>query len=177
MGESDSNGDSPIRIRSYDPEWASRYATEQAALEDAIGEWTVGGIHHIGSTSVPGVDADPVVDILVGTESLGSARACFPPLSLLGYVLERREGAGLHSFAKPSLANRQFSLHLVPIGEPYYTEMLAFRDFLRADRQVAIGFAGMKRDLAGRHADDRQRYRTAKAELIQAVLACARALP
>ena len=61
--------DEPVRIVPYDPSWPERFEEERAALADALGGWVVGGIHHVGSTSVPGLDAKPVIDILVGSSS------------------------------------------------------------------------------------------------------------
>lgn len=61
--------DEPIRLVPYDPSWPERFAEERDALEQAIGAWAIGGIHHIGSTAVPGLDAKPIIDILVGVES------------------------------------------------------------------------------------------------------------
>jgi len=58
----------PIRIAQYDPAWPARFAEERTRLTEAIGAWASGGIHHVGSTAVPGLDAKPVIDILVGVD-------------------------------------------------------------------------------------------------------------
>lgn len=78
--------DEPIRIVPYDPSWPGRFAAEAAALGAPIGRYVTGGIHHVGSTAVPGLDAKPIIDILVGVESLEASRACFEPLAGLGYL-------------------------------------------------------------------------------------------
>jgi|SRR5436190_17695262 len=163
-------GDQPVRIRSYDPQWPARYESERAVLDGAIGGWATGGIHHVGSTAIPGVDAEPVIDILVGTKSLLASGACFALLAQLGYMLGCPWDADVQSLYKPSADCRLYDLHLVPVEAARYSEMLAFRDFLRTDRQVAIGYAALKRDLADRHADDRHGYSAAKIGLIQTVL-------
>jgi GrpB-like predicted nucleotidyltransferase (UPF0157 family) len=54
--------DEPVRIVPYNPRWSVRFEQERAALTDAIGEWVVGGVHHVGSTAVPGLAAKPVID-------------------------------------------------------------------------------------------------------------------
>jgi GrpB-like predicted nucleotidyltransferase (UPF0157 family) len=69
-----------------DPAWPGRFELERAALEEVIGEWLEGDIHHVGSTAVPGLEAKPVIDILAGVGDLESARACFAPLASLGYL-------------------------------------------------------------------------------------------
>ena len=163
--------DKQVRIRSHDPQWAGRYDAERARLENAIGAWAGGGIHHIGSTAIAGVDAVPVIDILVGTDDAAASRACFGPLAGLGYSLEPHGDAQMHSFCAPDPGRREFDLHLAPADGARYAEMLAFRELLRADLQLAIGYAGMKRDLVDRLGSDRKRYAAAKVDLIQAVLA------
>ena len=75
-----------MRIECYDPAWPARFEEERAALAGAIGDWAVGGIHHVGSTAVPGLDAKPVIDILVGVRTLNESRSCFDQLARLGYL-------------------------------------------------------------------------------------------
>ncbi len=159
-----------IRISAHDPAWAGLYEEERATLEVALGARAGGGIHHIGSTAIAGVHAEPVIDILVGTTDETASRACFAPLAGLGYALEHGD-AQMHLFCKPDPQRRAYDLHLVPATAPRFAEMLAFRELLRSDLQVAIGYAGMKRDLAERLGGDRARYSAAKTDLIQAVLA------
>jgi len=76
-------GDEPIRLLPYDPSWPQRFEEERIALEEAIGGWVVGGIHHVGSTAVPGLAAKPVIDILVAVQDLETSRACFGALTEL----------------------------------------------------------------------------------------------
>lgn len=163
--------DRPVRIRSHDPGWAERYDAERELLERTIGNRASGGIHHIGSTAIAGVDAVPVIDILVGTDDATASRSCFGPLAELGYSLEPHGDAEMHCFCKPDPAQRAFDLYLAPTGGPRFAEMLTFRELLRADLQTAIGYAGMKRDLADRLGSDHSRYAAAKIDLIQVVLA------
>jgi GrpB-like predicted nucleotidyltransferase (UPF0157 family) len=68
-------GDEQVQIRPYDRRWPGRFARERDLLQRAIGEFTVGGIHHVGSTAVPGLDAKPIIDILAGIRDLDSGRA------------------------------------------------------------------------------------------------------
>jgi len=75
----------PVRIVPYDASWPARFEAEKTLLRGAIGRWVTGGIHHVGSTAVPGLAAKPVIDILVGVEDLPSSRGCFAELEKLGY--------------------------------------------------------------------------------------------
>ncbi len=159
--------DEPIRLSPYDPAWPARFEQERAALQEAIGEWAVGGIHHVGSTAVPGLEAKPIIDILVGVRNLDGSRACFDPLARLGYLYAPYLPDEMHWFCKPDPSHRTHHLHLVPVGSRRYEDELAFRDRLRADPTVAGEYATLKRDLAGRFEHDREGYTDAKAGFIR----------
>ncbi len=163
--------DEPIRIVSYDREWPQRFEVERELLEGAIGGWVSGGIHHVGSTAVPGLDAKPVIDILAGVESLDGSRGCFEPLAELGYVHAPYLADEMHWFCKPDPRRRTHHLHLVPTGSARFRDELAFRDLLRRDPETAQRYAELKRDLAARFADDREAYTEAKTPFIRDALA------
>jgi len=164
------SGDEPIRLVTSDPAWPARFELERAALERRIGEWAVGGVHHVGSTAVPGLIGKPIIDILVGVRDLETSRACFEPLAELGYLYAPYLPAVMHWFCKPDPARRTHHLHLISVGSPRYCDELAFRDLLRVDPQVAAEYSALKRDLAGRHPDDREAYTEAKGTFIRAAL-------
>lgn len=161
--------DEPIQLVPYDPSWPGKFAKEQAALDEAIGGW-VTGIHHVGSTAVPGLDAKPIIDILVGVEGLEASWACFEPLAALGYLYAPYRADEMHWFCKPHPSRRTHHLHLVPTDSRRFRDELAFRDRLRASPEVAEEYAALKRDLAERFANDREAYTDAKAGFIRRVL-------
>jgi GrpB-like predicted nucleotidyltransferase (UPF0157 family)/GNAT superfamily N-acetyltransferase len=161
--------DEPIRLVAYDSSWPDRFERERAALEEAVGAWATGGIHHVGSTAVPGLDAKPIIDILVGVDSLDASRACFEPLAKLGYVYAPYRAEEMHWFCKPHPSRRTHHLHLIPTGSSRFRDELAFRDRLRASPDVAAEYVALKRSLAERFADDREAYTDAKADFIGSV--------
>jgi GrpB-like predicted nucleotidyltransferase (UPF0157 family) len=163
--------DEPIRLVSADPAWPARFKREQEALAEAIGEWVVGGIHHVGSTAVPGLDAKPIVDILAGIQDLESARGCFEPLAALGYLYAPYRAEEMHWFCKPDPARRTHHLHLVPVDSERFRAELAFRDRLRADPRLAEEYSALKHRLAERHRDDREAYTDGKDGFIRVALA------
>lgn len=160
----------PIQLAPSDPTWPAQFELERAALEMAIGEWVHGGIHHIGSTAVAGLEAKPIIDILAGVDDLETTRACFEPLAALGYLYAPYLADEMHWFCKPDPARRTHHLHLVPAGSKRYRDELAFRDRLRADPEIAARYAALKRELAGRHRDDREAYTEAKGAFVMATL-------
>jgi GrpB-like predicted nucleotidyltransferase (UPF0157 family) len=119
----------------YDPEWATLFETENAALTATLAPWLDGGVHHVGSTAVPGLASKPIIDIIAGVRDLQAARAAFEPLRTLGYV-HREHRPEAHAFAKPGQGDwweQTHRLHLAEPGSDIWRERLAFREALRAD--------------------------------------------
>jgi GrpB-like predicted nucleotidyltransferase (UPF0157 family) len=160
----------PIQIVPYDPSWPSRFEQERDALVRAIGSWIVGGVHHVGSTAVPGLDAKPVIDILVGVASLELSRECFEPLAGLDYQYAPYRADEMHWFCKPHPLRRTHHLHLVPAKSWRFRAELDFRDRLRADAGLASEYAALKHELAARFEHDREAYTKSKADFIRRVL-------
>ena len=158
--------DEPIRIVPYDPACPARFEAERSLLAEAIGEAATGGIHHVGSTAVPGLDAKPVIDILVGIDDLEAGRAAFGALEAIGYLYAPYRAGEEHWFCKPHPSRRTHHLHLVPQGSPRFGDLLTFRDRLRADEEVAAAYAALKRELAARFEHDREAYTAAKADFV-----------
>ena len=155
----------------YDLSWPARFEAERSALAEAIGEWIAGGIHHVGSTAVPGLEAKPIIDILAGVRDLDESRACFEPLARLGYVYAPYLAGEMHWFCKPHPSRRTHHLHLVPVDSKRYEDELAFRDRLRDDPRIAREYLDLKRTVASRFANDREAYTNAKSGFIGRVLA------
>jgi GrpB-like predicted nucleotidyltransferase (UPF0157 family) len=166
--------DEPVRLTPYDHAWPVRFELERAALLAAIGDWVVGGVHHVGSTSVPGLEAKPTIDILAGVRDLGDARSAFDRLAGLGYLYAPYRASEMHWFCKPDPSRRTHHLHLVPIGSTRFRDELAFRDYLRSHADVAEEYRVLKRSLAKEFEHDREAYTAAKAGFILGVLDRAR---
>jgi GrpB-like predicted nucleotidyltransferase (UPF0157 family) len=131
----------------YDPAWPRRFEAAQTMLEHLLSPWLEGGIHHVGSTAVPGLAAKPTIDIIAGVGNLDEARAAFDPLQALGYRYhEHRPEA--HAFYKPESAagwwDQTYHLHLTEPGSDLWRERLAFRDALRGDRTLAAEYERWK---------------------------------
>ncbi len=165
------NDDEPVRVVDYDPAWPARFAAERALLEETIGSWITGGIHHVGSTAVPGLAAKPVIDILVGVEDLPSTRAGLDALAAIGYVYVPYRVEVMHWLCKPNRMHRTHHLHLVPTGSERFRAELEFRDSLRSDPGLAASYAALKRELAVLHRHDRDAYTKAKQGFIASVVA------
>lgn len=131
----------------YDPRWPVMFAEEAAILREALAPWLVEDIHHVGSTSIPGMFAKPVIDMVAGVGDLDDAREAFGELGRLDYAYrEHRRDA--HSFFKPPDAPTQWEethhLHLTVPGSALWRERLAFRDALRRDPELVREYSDWK---------------------------------
>jgi GrpB-like predicted nucleotidyltransferase (UPF0157 family) len=149
----------------YDPNWPRRFEAERALLEQVLAPWLDGGIHHVGSTAVPGLAAKPIIDVIAGVRDLDESRAAYDVLREHGYVHSPHRPGIAHHFTKPG-----FSLHLTEPGSDLWRERLAFRDALRADAALRAEYETLKRALADEHDGDIAAYTAGKRDLVGRVL-------
>jgi GrpB-like predicted nucleotidyltransferase (UPF0157 family) len=162
--------DEPVTVRPYDPVWPARFENERCLLQRVLGEFITGGIHHVGSTSVPGLDAKPVIDILAGIADLDAAHPCIDLLGPLSYLYAPYRVDEMLWFCKPHPARRTHHLHLVPTGSARYRAELLFRDYLREHPDARADYARIKHDLAVRYRHDREAYTKGKTAFVQEIL-------
>jgi GrpB-like predicted nucleotidyltransferase (UPF0157 family) len=159
-------------IAPYSHAWPATFASEAALLQAAFRPRRV-DVEHIGSTAVPGLGAKPIVDILLGAESLAAIEERILALRSWGYRYVREVETTLPQrryFVKPDTAPETIHLHAVVRGSPFWIEHLAFRDALRADAGLAKKYLALKRELAHRVGEDRGAYTDGKAAFIRGVL-------
>jgi GrpB-like predicted nucleotidyltransferase (UPF0157 family) len=154
--------------RSYDPEWPALYAREEERIRSILGD-RVFRIEHAGSTSVPGLPAKPIIDIVLELPDAADEDRYLPDMEAAGYVLTIRETDWLeHRLFKGPDTN--INLHVFGAGCEETDKMVLFRDWLRgneADREL---YAAAKRELAARDWKYVQQYADAKTEVVQAIL-------
>jgi GrpB-like predicted nucleotidyltransferase (UPF0157 family) len=148
-----------IVIADYDPAWPARFEVERVRIAAALGDRAL-RIEHVGSTSVPGLAAKPIVDILVGVASLDGV-----DLEPTGYLLRVRE-AGHLMFRTPEL---DVHVHVWASGSPNIAADLAFRDRLRGSAEDRAAYEALKRELATRDWPDMNHYAEAKGPLIREI--------
>ena len=138
-----------------------------------LAPWLDGGIHHIGATSVPGLAAKPIIDMMVGVRDLDEARASFGPLGEQSYISTPHRPGIAHHFSKPSprLSEATHSLHVTEPGSDLWRERLAFRDALRADPSLSIEYEALKLRPAQEFPEDVTAYTTGKRAFVGRVLA------
>jgi GrpB-like predicted nucleotidyltransferase (UPF0157 family) len=172
-------GGERIVVVPYDPDWPRRFDAERALLERVLERWLEGGIHHVGSTAIPGIAAKPIIDMMAGVRDLAEARAAYEPLLELGYVDAPHRPGIAHHFSKPSdrLPDLTHGLHLTEPGSDLWRERLAFRDALRRDRALAREYEDLKLRLVEQHAGNLGAYGSGKRAFVARVLAGAGLAP
>lgn len=159
-----------IEVVDYTPQWPAKFEAEKQRLESIIDQWIFGTIEHVGSTSVFGLAAKPVIDIMVGVESLEKSKPAIEVLQQNGYCFYPYKPDVMHWFCKPSPEVRTHHLHLVPYQSALWMERIRFRDHLRTNPETANEYAELKRQLATKSVDDRESYTQNKWPFIKHVL-------
>jgi GrpB-like predicted nucleotidyltransferase (UPF0157 family) len=163
----------PVVITEYDHDWPRLYALEEARIRSALGDRVV-RIAHVGSTSVPGLPAKPVIDIDLEVADSSDEAAYVADLETAGYVLQIREPDWFaHRMFKGPDTN--VNLHVFSAGCDEVDRMLLFRDRLRANTEDRDLYAAAKRELAAREWKYVQQYADAKSVVVQEILARAQA--
>jgi GrpB-like predicted nucleotidyltransferase (UPF0157 family) len=160
----------PILIVDYNPRWPTWYAEEKACLLPVLSPLQV-RLEHIGSTSVPGLAAKPILDISAALADRNQIEAHLDGLSSLGYAefpldprFERR------MFCKGPYNEGTHHLHITTYGTPVWAEPILFRDYLRAHPAVAAAYAAVKRKAADHHQRDLNGYHDEKSALIGRIM-------
>lgn len=162
-------------IEPYAARWPARFEAERAALRAVLPQGFV--VEHVGSTAVPGLGAEPIIDLMLGADSLRDIEAQIPVLEALGYEYRPEHEVQIPErrfFAKPRKRPRDFHLHAIVRGGAFWIGHLAFRDALRSNARLARQYEALKRRLASRCGDDRDAYTDAKGPFVSAVLTALR---
>jgi GrpB-like predicted nucleotidyltransferase (UPF0157 family) len=167
-------GPGSMLVTDYDPKWAEMYEDDRSAILGALGE-IVRGIEHVGSTSVPGLAAKPIIDVLLGVDGDHLDRI-IEPLQRIGYEYNPDWEISMphrRYFRRllPDGTNTHH-LHAVAIGGEFWTRHLRFRDYLRANPSKAEEYGALKREIARQHQGSID-YTFAKTEFIRSVEALA----
>jgi GrpB-like predicted nucleotidyltransferase (UPF0157 family) len=161
--------DAPIHLAPYDPAWPILYQREAARIRTILGD-RVRLLEHAGSTSVPGLSAKPVIDIVLAVPDSGDEPAYVPDMLAGGYRLVIREPEWQeHRLFKGPDTN--INLHTFTDGSSEIRRMLAFRDRLRTHPDELAAYEATKRELAGRTWAFVQDYADAKGRVVEGIIA------
>lgn len=157
----------------YSAEWPRLFLAHRDTLRATFAPVDV-DIEHIGSTSVPGLAAKPVIDILIGAASLADIESRIPPLVAAGFTYRPEHESALPTrryFTLTPPGSLRVHVHAVVRGDALWRDHLAFRDALRSDDALRDRYQALKLTLAQRHAHDKAAYTEAKGPFTREVIA------
>jgi len=157
-----------IVVVDYDPAWPERFRQEATKIRAALGK-AAQAIEHIGSTSVPGLAAKPIVDILLVVEDSSDEASYVPALESAGYVLRVRE-RDFYEHRMLRTAAKDVHVHVYSPGSPEIERYLLLRDRLRENDEDRELYARTKRDLTSREWPSMEHYAEAKTEVIEGII-------
>jgi len=153
-----------VKLLAYNPAWKKLYKKEEKLLSSVVRKYVL-DIQHVGSTSIPGARAKPIIDIAIGVKKLKDGEECIKPLKRLGYKYKQDAGVkGRHFFVKGSEKNRTHYIHIAKMGGKFWKSLILFRDYLRKYDRAVKEYNKLKEKLAKKYKDDRDSY-TAKKEI------------
>ena len=157
-----------VKLEAHTEIWQQLFVEEATRIREAIGEY-VTAIEHVGSTSIDGIAAKPIIDMAIGLKNLADGEKCVVPLENVGYEYRGEYGiAGRFYFVKGE--PRTHHLHMVSADSDFWRSHLLFRDYLRAHSSVAKEYERLKIDLAEKFPDNRDAYLEGKSVFIENVL-------
>ena len=157
-----------IVLAQYDPSWPALYRRHADKIGEALAE-TLLSIEHVGSTSVPGLAAKPIIDIVVVVRDSSDEASYLPLLLEAGYQLRVRE-PDWHEHRMLRTPELDVHVHVFSEGCSEVLRMLAFRDRMRASAEDRLRYEAVKQELAEMEWSDMNAYADAKSEVVEAIL-------
>lgn len=155
-----------IEIVDYQEIWASKFSDEAELLMSAIG-FLKPSIHHIGSTSVPGLAAKPIIDILIEVEDVNILDNHSDSFKEIGYYGRGELGILGRRFYQKGGDNRSHQIHAFKRGHSDVVRHIAFREYLISHPQIALEYASLKEKVALFCNNDIDRYCDGKDEFVK----------
>ncbi len=160
-----------IEIVEYEPRWATTYRQEKEIISVALKQEFI-DIQHIGSTSVPGLSAKPIIDILIAVNKLNTPEKYSRHLQKIGYqYIYYAENIDRLFFRKGT--PRTHHIHIVEYDSWTYWRHILFRDYLLAHPETAQHYEQLKRKMALKFKTDRDAYTNSKTAFIESIVASA----
>ena len=160
----------PIEVVDYDSAWPLLFADIAERVQAAFADGPLTRIEHVGSTSVPGLPAKPIIDIDVVIPSRADLPDAVARLAMLGYVHQGDLGITSRESFKRPIGTPPHNLYVCAEDSPELRRHLAFRDHLRAHPDDAGRYGDLKRELAARHVTDIDAYVNGKTKFVLGIL-------
>jgi GrpB-like predicted nucleotidyltransferase (UPF0157 family) len=160
----------PVVIAPYDLAWPRIYEEEGKLIRGTVGG-IIRSLEHVGSTSVPGLCAKPIIDIIAGVDGRDDAEKFRALLKPLGYDdASTGDNPDWYYCLAKTAHVPGFHLHLVKEGSPHHLKHILFRDWLRTHPADAEAYKELKTRLAVKYRNDRVAYTDGKTEFINEIV-------
>ena len=158
-----------VELVPYDSSWVEEYKKEERILRNLLEEYIV-DIQHVGSTSIPGLSAKPILDIAVAVESKETLIKLIPILTNAGYdVKDSIDINGELLARKGSPECRTHYIHIEVVGSEYWNNHILFRDYLINHTEYIKEYEEMKINALSKFSE-RKKYTAEKNEFIKNIL-------
>jgi GrpB-like predicted nucleotidyltransferase (UPF0157 family) len=148
--------------------WHQLFEQEKAQIQELIGGCVL-AIEHVGSTSICGISAKPILDIAIAVRKFTDGKLCVGPLENYDYEYRGEQGISRrHYFVKGE--PRTHHIHMVELESDFWKGHLIFRDYLRQNPRIALEYDRLKKRLARKYGRKRDAYLEGKANFIENVL-------
>ncbi|MBG2712390.1 GrpB family protein [Proteus mirabilis] len=155
-----------IEVVAYNTKWPSLFAEESAVLRSVL-ENKILRIHHVGSTSVPSMEAKPVIDILLEVVDRDALDSLNPEMENAGYMARGEYGIPNRRYFSKGGEQRSHQVHAFVVGDKHITKLLVFRDYLIKNKEIAKQYSEIKRAAVLASENDIRRYSAFKAGFIE----------
>ncbi len=157
-----------IVVVPHENHWNEKFQIEAERLKSAMPEMVK--VHHIGSTSVPGLAAKPIIDMIMEVECIDRVDHWNERFEELGYIVKGENGISRRRyFIHGTEEKRSYHLHVFEKGNPEIVRHLAFRDYMMAHCEEAEAYATLKKELAEKYTYDGTLYTEGKNEFVRSV--------
>lgn len=159
-----------VKILKYNPKWKNEYLKEETVLKDALKSYDV-NIQHIGSTSIIGCSAKPIIDIAIGVPNLEYGKKLIPILQKMGYHYDGRNDFGVRYFLKKCENDIEtYFIHIEDKNSRIWQNHIIFRDYMNLNPEEVIKYSNLKEELAQKFCNDRKSYTKAKETYIEQII-------
>ncbi|MEH6930490.1 GrpB family protein [Priestia megaterium] len=158
-----------VKLQPYNDKWRKSFEEERELLSSQLKELII-AIEHVGSTSIEGLFAKPIIDIAIGVSSLDVIIELKEKAKALGYVEVPVSIDGTHVFARYKEKKITHFLHVMIYNQSLWKDQISFRDYLRSDPDAKIEYINIKEELAKKYPNDVVSYTNNKKKFVDAIL-------
>lgn len=160
-----------VKLQSHDTTWQELFNETKKDLANLLSNYSI-EIEHVGSTSINGIDAKPIIDIAIGMSDINLINQIIPILENNQYIYRGDSGEnGGHLFVKESAEEvRTHHIHIIDLKDVQWKNYLYFRDKLKKDSTLKSNYQNLKRTLSEKYKHDRKSYTKGKNDFIKSIL-------